>query len=130
MAVGADHKFYIVDESSNIVRVTTKGHAQSFPIPSGDNTSIDGLALGPDGNIWFAEFNHIGKITPSGKITEFSYPSGYSTNQYGGVSAGSDGNVWFAAIVRQRDRANHPFDGKDQDVSDSGLMHARAARAR
>ncbi len=96
MAVGADHKFYILDESSNVVRVTTKGHAQSFAIPSGDSTSIDGLALGPDGNIWFAEFNHIGKITPAGKITEFPYPAGYSTNQYGGVSAGSDGNVWFA----------------------------------
>ena len=96
MAVGADHKFYILDESSNVVRVTSKGHAQSFPIPSGDSTSIDGLALGPDGNIWFTEFNHIGKITPAGKITEFSYPSGSQPNQYGGVSAGSDGNVWFA----------------------------------
>lgn len=96
MALGADHKFYILDESSNVVRVTTKGHAQSFAIPSGDSTSIDGLALGPDGNVWFAEFNHIGKITPAGHITEFSYPAGYGTNQYGGVSAGSDGNVWFA----------------------------------
>ncbi len=46
--------------------------------------------------MWFAEFNHIAKITPAGKITEFAYPSGYSTNQYGGVTAGSDGNVWFA----------------------------------
>jgi streptogramin lyase len=78
------------------VRVSQSGNAQSFPIPSGDNTAIDGLALGPDGNVWFAEFNHIGKITTGGKITEFPYPSGYSTNQYGGVTAGSDGNVWFA----------------------------------
>ncbi len=96
MTVGADKKFYILDESSNVVRVTDKGVAQSFPIPSGDATSIDGLGLGPDGNVWFAEFNHIGKITPAGRITEFAYPSGYSTNQYGGVTTGSDGNVWFA----------------------------------
>jgi streptogramin lyase len=96
MAVGADKKFYILDESTNVVRVTEKGQAQVFPIPSGDSTSIDGVALGPDGNIWFAEFNHVGKITPSGKITEFAYPSGFSANQYGGVAAGADGNVWFA----------------------------------
>jgi virginiamycin B lyase len=97
MAVGADGKFYILDESSNVIRVTTTGKAQSFPIPSGDTTSIDSLALGPDGNIWFGEFNHIGTITPAGKITEFAYPSGYGSNSDGGVSAGSDGNVWFGA---------------------------------
>ena len=96
MTVGADKDFYIGDESSSIIRVTVKGSVQAFPIPSGDGTSIDGMALGSDGNVWFAEFNHIAKITPSGKITEFAYPSGYSTNQYGGVTTGSDGNVWFA----------------------------------
>jgi virginiamycin B lyase len=96
MAVGADKKFYILDESSNVIRVTDKGVAQSVPIPSGDTTSIDGLALGPDKNVWFAEFDHIGKITTAGKITELPYPSGYSSNQYGGVTTGSDGNVWFA----------------------------------
>lgn len=94
MAVGADHKFYIGNESSRIVRVTTSGSATFFTIPSGDNTAIGGMALGPDGNVWFAEFNHIGKVTPAGKITEFAYPTGI--NQYGGVAPGSDGNVWFA----------------------------------
>lgn len=96
MSVGSDHDFYIGDESSNVIRVTQTGNAQAFPIPSGDATSIDGMALGPDGNVWFTEFNHIAKITPSGHITEFAYPSGFTTNQYGGVTAGSDGNVWFA----------------------------------
>jgi virginiamycin B lyase len=96
MTVGADKDFYIGDESTSIIRVSVKGQAQGFPIPSGDNISTDGMALGSDGNVWFTEFNHIAKITPSGKITEFAYPSGYSTNQYGGVTTGSDGNVWFA----------------------------------
>ncbi|MGA8796864.1 MAG: hypothetical protein WB526_07340 [Candidatus Cybelea sp.] len=96
MTVGADKDFYIGDESTSIIRVTVKGKVQAFPIPSGDGTSLDGMALGSDGNVWFAEFNHIAKITPSGKITEFAYPSGYTTNQYGGVTTGSDGNVWFA----------------------------------
>jgi virginiamycin B lyase len=59
-------------------------------------TSFDGIAAGPDGNVWFGEFHHIAKITPAGKITEFAYPSQSDPNQYGGVTAGSDGNVWFA----------------------------------
>ena len=95
MAVGADGKFYITDESTSIARVTTGGKATEIPIPSGDNTSIDGIAAGPDGNVWFTEFNHIAKVTPGGVITEFAYTTG-GTNQYGGVTAGSDGNVWFA----------------------------------
>lgn len=96
LAVGADRDFYVLDDSTNVVRVNENGAAKSFPIPSGDNTSFDGVAPGPDGNVWFSEFDHIGKITPAGKITEFKYPSGYSANNYGGVTSGSDGNVWFA----------------------------------
>ena len=75
MAVGADKKLYITDELTSITRVTTSGIATTIPIPSGDNTSIDGIALGPDGNVWFTEFAHIGKVTPSGVITEFPYPA-------------------------------------------------------
>jgi len=96
MTVGADKRFYIGDESTSIVRATTPGAATSIPIPSGDTTSIAGMALGPDGNVWFAEFDHIAKITPTGKITEFPYPAGFGPSQSGGVATGSDGNVWFA----------------------------------
>ena len=96
MTVGADKKFYISDEATSIVVVTQAGAAKAIAIPSGDNTSIDSNGLGPDGNVWFTEFNHIGKVTPAGKITEFAYPTQPGTNQYGGVTAGSDGNVWFA----------------------------------
>ena len=94
MAAGADGKLYISDESTSITRVSTNGTAVQIPIPSGDNTSIDGIAAGPDGNVWFGEFTHIAKVTPAGVVTEFPYPSGI--NQYGGVTTGSDGNVWFA----------------------------------
>ncbi len=54
MTVGADKDFYIGDESTSIIRVTVKGKVQSFPIPSGDCTSLDGMALGSDGNVSFA----------------------------------------------------------------------------
>lgn len=95
LTVGSDGRFYISDEATSITRVTSGGAAVQISIPSGDNTAIDSNALGPDGNVWFTEFNHIGMVTPSGVITEFSYPTQPNVNQYGGVTAGPDGNVWF-----------------------------------
>jgi streptogramin lyase len=112
LIVGADKKFYISNESSSITRVTTGGVAQVIPIPSGDGTSIDSNGLGPDGNVWFLEFNHIAKVTPAGVITEFAYPTQPNTNQYGGVTAGSDGNVWFSESSNNAIGRINPSTGK------------------
>src|SRR5438105_4777991 len=53
------------------------------------------IALGPDGNMWFTEEagNAIGRITPSGTITEFPIPTANSSPR--GIAAGPDGNLWF-----------------------------------
>ena len=49
----------------------------------------------PDGNLWFTEFiaNKIGRITPTGTITEFNVPT--SSSDPIGITAGPDGNLWF-----------------------------------
>jgi streptogramin lyase len=56
----------------------------------------DGVTAGPDGNVWFTEQsgNRIGRITPSGTITEFPIPTAES--QPVAIVTGSDGNLWFA----------------------------------
>lgn len=75
-------------------RLSTSGaNITTFPAPSG--MAMGSLAAGPDGNMWFAESQatKIGRITPSGAISEFGLP--YSP-QY--VAAGADGNVWFTEI--------------------------------
>ena len=46
--------------------------------------------MGPDGNLWFTEFNRIGRITPLGVVTEFNV-DGVPL----GIAAGPDGNLWF-----------------------------------
>jgi streptogramin lyase len=59
-------------------------------------TDPAGIAAGPDGNVWFTEEqgNRIGRITPSGTITEFPIPT--ANSQPVAIVTGSDGNVWFA----------------------------------
>src|SRR2546425_1256393 len=65
-------------------------NAGSFPL---------GIAMGPDGNVWFTDngtTKAIGMINPTTHaISEFSsgLNAGSSPNQ--GMVAGPDGNVWF-----------------------------------
>ncbi|WP_431277139.1 cell wall-binding repeat-containing protein [Leifsonia poae] len=37
------------------------------------NQLPNGMTLGPDGNMWFGEADGIGKVTPSGKVTEIGF---------------------------------------------------------
>jgi len=60
------------------------------------NTSgPNGIAVGPDGNLWFTEAieNKIGTITTYGTITEYIIPTSGSVPM--GIVAGPDGNLWF-----------------------------------
>jgi streptogramin lyase len=61
-----------------------------------------GITAGPDGNLWFAGyFDRIGRITPSGVVTEFSIgitaDSGLTW-----ITAGPDGNLWFNEATGNR----------------------------
>jgi len=50
-----------------------------------------GITAGPDGNLWFAESNNIGRSTPNGKINTFPVPTQSSSPE--GITAGPDGNL-------------------------------------
>jgi streptogramin lyase len=83
-----------------LARSITRARAQGtvtiseFPITTA-NSNPQNITSGPDGNLWFTEFNgeKIGKITPSGTITEYAIPTS-NANPYG-ITSGPDGNVWF-----------------------------------
>ena len=53
----------------------------------------DGIAAGPDGNVWYTEFHsrRIGRVTPTGKIRRF----GVTTRGPAAIAAGPDGALWF-----------------------------------
>jgi streptogramin lyase len=87
-----------------IGRMDKTGHVTLYRrgLPAG--AGVEGLAMGADGNVWFADYGtgDIGRVTPAGVITEFA--SGLDL-QHGesaaGVALGPDGNIWFV------DRAAH-----------------------
>jgi hypothetical protein len=67
-----------------------------FPVPTA-NASPFWITVGPDGNLWFTEYNvgQIGEINPTTHdIAEFAVPTAGSGPK--GIAAGPDGNLWFA----------------------------------
>ena len=70
-------------------KIEAIGKITEYSLPK--NSCPNQITTGPDGNIWFTEYcsDKIGKITPEGKITEFS------SCRPSGITAGPDGNVWF-----------------------------------
>ncbi|HEX5853552.1 MAG TPA: hypothetical protein VFY36_10715, partial [Solirubrobacteraceae bacterium] len=68
-----------------------------YPLtPAGSAPS--GITLGPDGNVWFSDSGdgRVGKVTPSGGITE--YPTGFGS-WVTSVAKGADGNIWFTSAA-------------------------------
>src|SRR6516165_6315967 len=61
-----------------------------FPLPAGDTPW--GIASGPDGALWFADYaGAIGRITTGGSVTEYALSG---TTPFG-IVTGPDGNLWF-----------------------------------
>ncbi|MEO8802731.1 MAG: hypothetical protein ABI304_09885 [Rudaea sp.] len=111
---GPDGNVWFLSGAGNSVgRITPQGVVTQFSIPAIDpNPNIGsfahgGITTGADGNLWFAGTGfsqcndnrcqnitgYIGRITPTGAVTNFALP-GASTSPYA-VAKGADGNVWF-----------------------------------
>ena len=61
------------------------------------DSRIAGLTAGPDHDVWFTDHGKhpaIGRITPTGEITEFSVGLQAKSSPQG-IAAGPDGNLWF-----------------------------------
>ncbi len=67
---------------------------QLFPVPTAGSVP-HGIALGPDGALWFTEHatNKIGRITTAGAFAEYAVPT--PNSQPENIVAGPDGNLWF-----------------------------------
>ena len=113
IAAGPDGNMYVNASSGGggkpdfILRVTPAGEitrlsAGSVPASQGFGTGPESITAGPDGNLWFTEFwaNRVGRLTPSGSLTEFTIPRAESDPR--GIVTGPDGNLWFVESTRFR----------------------------
>jgi plastocyanin len=91
---------YNGESTGTIDRITPDGKTITrFPVPlvSGTESHLPAfVAPGPDGNVWFTEYNatfhRIGRAKPNGAIKEFTLP-GDVTNS-AGITTGPDGQIW------------------------------------
>ena len=84
-----------------IYKMTTAGKFTAYTLPSGYALFVDsgGLAVGPDGNIWFgartndaAEAGVVGSVSPTGAFNFYLLPA--STYQILSIVSGPDGALW------------------------------------
>lgn len=79
----------------NIGKITTSGGITEYSSGSGFNL---GIAVGPDGNIWFNQRDKfsVAKMTPDGQhVTSYLVPAPTpGSADPVGITAGPDGNMW------------------------------------
>ncbi|HTZ88455.1 MAG TPA: hypothetical protein VMB05_17455 [Solirubrobacteraceae bacterium] len=106
IVTGPDGDLWFTDSANGqIQQMTPQGVAINnfgpLPANSCDSTLTpcpypDSIVAGPDGNLWFDEArgNAIGRITPTGGITE--YASGLTRGAgVKDLTVGPEGNIWF-----------------------------------
>jgi virginiamycin B lyase len=87
----------VLSGDAAIGRITPQGKTTLYKEGLDRRSGPGGMALGPDGTIWFADDGRrpaIGRITPQGTITEFR--AGLDPkSKPGSIVSGPDGNLWF-----------------------------------
>jgi streptogramin lyase len=93
ITAGPDGNIWFTEHYGNkIGKMTTTGSSVTYSPAAGAEPRR--ITSGPDGNLWFTENAHkIGKITPSGKITE--YNAGLTETSTMGIATGANGWLWF-----------------------------------
>jgi virginiamycin B lyase len=100
LAAGPDGNLWVGTDSGNVDRVSPDGKVTTFAIP--DDADVNDIVAGADGNLYFSldGNNQLGKITTSGVVSEFTFPTDAAQNADGviemaGLAQDSDGTIWF-----------------------------------
>jgi len=97
IVIGPDGNVWFTDAGGgDIARMSLAGTITQFRLPT-RGLGPGSIAIGGDGNLWFGEeAYHLGRITPSGLITELQLPIG---DQPGRFATAPDGNLWLKVGV-------------------------------
>jgi virginiamycin B lyase len=93
---GPDGALWLQIVSNNdaaVIRMTTSGTFNEYAFDQTDG--INNMTVGPDGAIWLAEYDRIGRLSTSGVYTHFSTGTYYPQ----AIATGPDGNLWFTALT-------------------------------
>jgi streptogramin lyase len=82
--------------TNNIAEISSAGDITEFPLP-GTDTDPAGIALGPDGHLWFtqAASGDVRRSTAGGSISD-AFMTGAVTSMPAGIVTGPDADLWFA----------------------------------
>ena len=108
ITTGSDNNLWFTEfDTSAIGRITASGDITEFPLATEMARSID-ITAGADGNLWFTEQRFqsavtglrgvlgagtIGRITPSGTVSEFTID-----NPAGFITRGPDDALWYTSF--------------------------------
>ncbi|MFO0954555.1 MAG: hypothetical protein U0835_26015 [Isosphaeraceae bacterium] len=85
---------------ASLVKVKPDGTSTSYPVTGAK--SLDWLEAGPDGNIWYVNGSKLGKMTPTGDVTEYPVPTpadGSAVDLSNAqLTSAADGNLWFIGL--------------------------------
>jgi streptogramin lyase len=97
LAVGPDGNIWFTESgASKIGKMSTAGVALAEYPTKTNPSNLSAITSGPDGDLWFLEntaYGAVGKITTSGKVTEYK---AQMQNFQNGIVSGSDGAIWYA----------------------------------
>lgn len=99
VATGPEGKIWFVDNGGQVGRMTTSGTISAAEVVPPPHPGLgQAIALGPDGNIWVEQYEHLDKVPPTatstGQITAYEYPSHPGSDGYGSITIGPDGRLW------------------------------------
>ena len=95
LAFSGNRTLWVTEGSGNaIARLDRGGHVTQYRIPGQDNDPGD-IIHGPDGTMWFAGFEILGRISATGQITGWGDNSQPDIGLPGALTVGPDGQVWY-----------------------------------
>ena len=94
IVAGLNSDLWFSEFAGGVGRITLSGEISESAVPA-DVYAGYGIAVGPDGDVWFTEAgpNKIGRLSASGTFVEYDIPTAGSFPY--GIAVAADGSVWF-----------------------------------